>query len=452
VIHENKKMETSVIEEKEMPGPNAKELIERSSECFSSRQLHYKAFSEYRGAIIKDVDGNTFLNFTDSTNPLGGCHPEIINAIQNQINKLIHISGATALYEPYVKLAEVLKEILPYSNKRDIKIVYCVTGTEACDYAIQLAKFHTDRNIILCYLGAFHGRTGTTLGVTTSEAKLRQYNKQIISNIIYLPYPYCFRCNFGKEYHECNFECIKYISNLFETAAIPTDVAGIILEPIQIHGGVIEPPKEYLPLIKKICRQYGIMIIDDEVYTGFCKTGKFFAIEHSGIEPDIVCLGKPMGGGMPIAAISANKEVIDPWELPYYGSLGSFAGHPVSCMTALTNIQVLQKEKIVENAAKIGNIIIKELRDISTENEIIGEVRGRGLLIGIELVKNHHSKSPAIEEAKKIARMAMKKGLLIGRSGLYRHVLKLTPPLTITKEEAEKALEILKGSLSEIKN
>ena len=429
---------------RQFPGPRSKELVKRSLMCLPSKHSHRLVVTSARGATLTDVDGNTYLNFNDTTNTLGSGHPGILKVLKDQMKELVHISGATALYEPYVELAETLKNYVP---GRSVRIVYCTTGSEACDLAISLSRWYTQKPIILSYLGSYHGKTGTTLGATTVRSSLRKHVKPLISEVLYLPYPYCYRCPVSENYPECDIRCLKSVDETFERTAPPEDVAAVIFEPIQIHGGVVVPPDKYFPALEKMCGKREVMTIDDEVYTGFCKTGRFFAAEHWGIVPSIFCMGKAMGGGMPIAAISADKRIIESCELAYRGSFGSFAGHPLSCVAALENIRVLRREKLAEKAARQGDYIRKILSELSKKSRLMGDVRGKGLLIGVELVKDKKTKNPATNEAGRVVEKAMQKGLLIGREGRYRQVLKLSPPLTITREETDKALSILEEVL-----
>jgi len=425
-------------------GTKSEELVKRSLMCLPSKHRHRLVISSARGATLTDVDGNTYLNFNDTTNPLGSGHPNILRALERQMKSLVHISGATALYEPYVELAETLKS---HVLGRSVRIVYCTTGTEACDLAINLTRWYTQKPIILSYLGSYHGKTGTTLGATTVRSSLRKHIKPLISEVLYLPYPYCYRCPLNQSYPECDILCLKSIDEIFERAVPPEEVAAVLFEPIQIHGGVVVPPDEYFPALEEMCERQEVMTIDDEVYTGFCKSGKFFAVEHWGIAPDILCMGKGMGGGMPIAAVSAEKKIVDSCELVHRGSFGSFAGHPLSCVAALENIRVLKQEKFAEKALRQGDYIKKILSEFSGKSKLVGDVRGKGLLIGVELVKDKKMKTPAAEEAGRVVERAMQEGLLIGREGRYGHVLKLSPPLTITSEETDRALRILEAVL-----
>ena len=394
---------------------------------------------------MTDPDGNTYLNFNDTTNPVGSGHPDILKALESQMKDLIHVSGMTALHEPYVKLAETLKSYIPGRSRR---IAYCTTGTEACDLAINLCRSYTHKPIILSYLGSYHGKTGTALGATTVRSSLRKHVRPLISEILYMHYPYCYRCPMEESYPECDVRCLKSLAETFETIAHPEDIAGIIFEPIQIHGGVVVPPDKYFSVLEKICADQEVITIDDEVYTGFCRTGRFFAAEYWRMVPDIICMGKAMGGGMPIAAISTEKKIAESCELICRGSFGSFAGHPLSCVAALANIQVLSRDKLAEKAVRRGEYIMRVLSEFSEKSRLIGDVRGRGLLIGVELVRDKKTKTPATREAGLIIEKALRAGLIIGREGRYGQVLKLSPPLTITAEDIDKALSILEALLN----
>ncbi len=419
-------------------------LLERAKKLFSSASSFPDlVVSEGKGLILKDVDGKSYLDFAQQTVGIGHRTPEVVEAIERQIKKLIHITGSAALTESFIDFAEKIRTLLP-GRLRQGKILFCTTGTEACDYSVGLARFYTKRGIVCSYQDSFHGLTGTTLGLT-GECHFRRHNVPLITETCYLPYPYCYRCSFGLCYPDCELRCLDYVEIMFETVAPPDNVAAIIVEPMQIHGGVVVPPNDYLPKLKDLCEKYNVLLLDDEVYTGIGKSGKFLAIEHWNVEPDIICLGKALGGGLPMAAVASRKEIIDSWNLCSVGGgrLGSFGGHTMVCEAASAHIETMVKNKMIENASKVGEHLLKSIRDIAVKQEKIGDVRGKGLLIGIEMIKDKKKKTPAIDEAKQVVKRALEMGLLIVRVGRYGQTLKLCPPLCVTIEEADKAVGIL---------
>jgi 4-aminobutyrate aminotransferase-like enzyme len=281
------------------------------------------------------------------------------------------------------------------------------------------------------------------LSLTVDDASLRKNYSPFLPGIVPIPYANCYRCPFGQENQNCSLLCVNYIKHLLDTVVKPEEVAAIFVEPIQNHGGVIIPPIEYFRELRKICSKHDILLVDDEVVMAFGRTGKMFGIEHFGVEPDIMYFGKPFGVGLPLGAILARGDLMEDW----HGGASTLAGALLPCVRALTMIDIIRRERLTDNARKTGEHILKRIHEIAEINPLIGDVRGKGLMIGIELVKDHKTKDPATEEAKRVVDSAYKRGLLIGASGPFKNVLKLTPPIILTKEQADAGLDMLHFSL-----
>ena len=432
-----------------LPGPAAKKFIDLEKDYFSSVGVRVHpslVVSKAYGCIVEDVDGNTFLDFAQSASTIGHCHPKIVQTVKDQAEQLMQYTGAISLHKSFLQAAGELLKVMP-GDLKDGKIVYCTTGGEAVDFAVKLARFYTNKSVILSYHGSHHGVLGIAPHLT-GELGGRAC-RPLISEIAYLPSPNCYRCDLGLVYPKCALRCLEYIKTVLET--VPREaVAGLIFEPIFIRAGVIIPPHEYFKEVRHLCLENNILLIDDEVFTGFGKTGKMFAIEHWGISPDIICLGKAMGGGLPIGAVVSRGEIMGSWERCGRGTISTFAGHPISSRAAITNLEVLRDEGLPSNAMNIGRYLIKGLKEMSSRHEIIGDVRGLGLLIGVELIKDTTTKAPATEVAKQLIQNALRKGLILGIAGRHRNVINLTPPLTLRRDQADRALEALDSILKDL--
>ncbi len=396
-----------------------------------------------KGAEVFDKSGRCYLDFSGAALAIGHCHPMVVKAVSSEIGKVTGFTGLVAYTTKYLELARKLKDIVPI---RDAKVAYATTGSEACDFAINLARWYTKRPVIVSFHGAYHGLTGFSL----SSSPMHGYRKVFPIRIenVYSPYPYCYRCPFKQSRDSCNIECLSYLEDdVLRYQVEPEDVAAIIIEPLQSHGGILVPRKEFMLGVRKIADNIGALLIVDEVYTGFGRTGKWFGVQHYNIEPDVICLGKGLGGGFPIAAIVAKGKIMENWTLCSGGSLGTFAGHHISATAALATIDAIEKEKLVDNAMYMGQKLINGLMDLKSRYNVVGDVRGLGLVLGVEIVKADGS--PDKKGAFKLKSILMKKGLLIIPVGKYDNVLKVTPPIVINEEQVERTLEILEDSLKE---
>ncbi|MEM3874118.1 MAG: aspartate aminotransferase family protein [Candidatus Bathyarchaeia archaeon] len=403
-------------------------------------------FAEANGVIIRDVAGKEYIDCFSgiSVTNTGHSREEIIEAAFRQAKRFVH-AGTYVYYVPVVaELAEKLAEITPPKLK---KTFFGNSGAEAIECAIKLARKYTKKYEIISLMCSFHGRTIATLSVT-GQANRRKYDMgPYLSGVSFAPPPYCYRCFFEKNYPECDLLCARSIRNVIEFCT-SKGVAAFIVEPVMGEGGIIPPPLDYFKIVKEILDEYGILLIVDEVQTGFGRTGKLFAIEHYGVEPDIMALAKGIADGFPISACIAREDIGNSFEPGDH--LSTFGGNPVSAAAALANIEIILREKLPEQAEMKGEYFLRRLCEIKEKYPIIGDVRGKGLMIGVELVKDRAKKTPAVEEAKRVRDLCRERGLLIGVGGVKGCVLRIQPPLVIAMEQIDKTLEILEGAIREV--
>jgi 4-aminobutyrate aminotransferase len=392
--------------------------------------------------VVHDVDGNAFLDFSAgiATCSTGHCHPRVVKAIQEQAGKLLHMSGTDFYYPQLALLAEKLAQITPGDTER--KVYFGNSGTEAVEAAMKLARYATGRKHFIAFYNAFHGRTLGSLSLTSSKPVQRKGFGPLLSGVHHVPYPYCYRCPHRAEQSCCHVRHIEDV--LFKSLLSPNEVAAIIFEPIQGEGGYIVPPQEFFDELQRLSKEYGILLIADEVQSGMGRTGKMFAVEHFGLVPDIITLAKGIASGLPLGATVASSHLMS-WEAGSHAS--TFGGNPVSCAAALETIQMLE-EGLVQNAAEIGHFLLKRLRAMAEQHALIGDVRGLGLMIGIELVKDKSTKEKAIAERGLTVQKCFERGLLI--LGCGENTLRLMPPLIVSRAQAEVALETLEEVLTEI--
>jgi len=429
------------------PGPKAKEYLERDSKYISPSYTRvYPLVAERgEGCWIYDVDGNKYLDLNAGVAvcALGHSHPEILKVIEEQSKKLIHYSGTDFYYPPEIDLAEKLAEISPGAKNR--KVFFANSGAEAIECAIKLVKYHTNRPYLISFYSSFHGRTMGALSLTASREIQRKGFYSLIPGIYHVYYPYCYRCVFNLSYPKCNFYCIEIIEEtIFKKVLPPEEVAAIFFEPIQGEGGYVVPPENYFKKLKELADKYDILLVDDEVQTGMGRTGKFFGIEHWGIIPDIVTLAKGIAGGLPLGACIAKSGIMS-WKPGSHAS--TFGGNPVACKLSLKIIEILENG-LLENVKKNGEYLLNLLKEIEKKYEIIGDVRGKGLMIGVEIVKDKKSKERDKEKRNKIVYKCFEKGVLLLPAG--ENCIRFCPPLIISKEEIDIGIEIFEGVVKEI--
>ncbi|HTM16333.1 MAG TPA: acetyl ornithine aminotransferase family protein [Terracidiphilus sp.] len=434
-----------------VPGPKAKAAVEADGRLISpSYTRSYPLVAKRgRGCRVEDVDGNEFLDFAAgiAVTSTGHCHPEVVKAIQKQAAELIHISGTDFYNEPLTQVAEKLSAIAPMRGPH--RVFYGNSGAEAVECAIKLARYHTGRQHIIAFLGAFHGRTMGALSLTASKPQQRRRFAPLMPGVTHVRYPYAYRgCTGGPQEEEAfALGCARYIEEkLFKTILPPEEVAAIIVEPIQGEGGYVVAPDNFLRELRAICDKHGIMLVADEVQSGAGRTGKWWAIQHSGVEPDIVCMAKGIASGMPLGVCMSKAEVMD-WVPGSHAS--TFGGNPVSLAAALATIDILEREGIA-NAAKVGAKMLERLNGWKKTHALVGDVRGRGLMIGVELVKDKATREPVTELRNRVEKVAFENGLII--LGCGETSIRLCPPLIVSEDEAMVGLDILEGALTQVES
>ena len=390
-----------------------------------------------KGSYIYDMNGDAYLDLAVgiAVNNIGHCHPRVVEAVQKQVAELMHTS-VTVHHKKYIELAEKLVGITP---KTLDSVFLANSGAEAVEGAIKMARYVTGRPGVMIFRGSFHGRTMLTTALTTSKLYYREKYEPLPGSIFTVPFPYVYRSHFKNDPDACVKECLAEIDDLFHRIVHPEQIAAMLIEPIQGEGGYVVPPKGFLPALREIASQHGIMLIIDEVQSGFGRTGKMFAIEHEQVEPDIMLMAKGIAGGMPLSGFISRREITSNWKPGRHGS--TFGGNPVSCAAALATIDVIQDEKLVERAATKGGAMIKQLQDMTKNMAHVGEVRGRGMMIGIEF--NDKDGKPSKEIAEHVAEKCLEQKMLVLTCGPQGQVIRLIPPLTISDSEVEKAMDIL---------
>ncbi len=424
------------------PGPRVRALLK---EINLPPTTIYPIIEEAEGIWIKDLDGNVYIDFISGrcVVNVGHRHPKIVETLKQQIDKLTHGPN-----EYRFKLEKELARITPGNFPK--RVSYSLTGSAANDCAIKLARWATRRPYIIAFAGAYHGVTYGALSLSSYLPRMRRGFWPLLPGIYIMPYPYCYRCPFGLEYPDCDLKCLGYLEYAFKSYLPPDEIAAISIEPIAGDAGWIVPPDGYLQQLRELCDHYDILLIAEEVQTGFGRTGKWFAVEHWNVVPEIMVLGKALAGGVPLSAVVAKAELFEKEEARFVHG-HTFGGYPLGCAAALTNIQIIEEEGLIENAERMGAYMMKRLREMMEDHSIIGDVRGKGLLIGVEIVKDKESKKPGIEEADSICKKAFERGLYIIRMGAYgTATLRVAPPLIITREQVDIALNILEEAISEV--
>jgi 4-aminobutyrate aminotransferase len=430
------------------PGPKARYLAKRDSIALSPSFTRYYPLVIESGhdCIVKDVDGNEYIDFNSGLACLnvGHTHPTIVKAIKNQCNNFLHYSNTDFYYNQTVDLAENLFEVTPGSFKK--KVHFGNSGAEAVETAVKLAKWHTRKHQFIAFVGAFHGRTCAATALTASKPTQRRQYFPLLPGITHAPYPYCYRCPFHLSYPDCNYHCVDFIDEqILQKYVPPEEVAGFVFEPIQGEGGYVVPPPDYFQRIQKLADKYGLLLIADEVQSGIGRTGKWFAIDHWKTEPDIICIAKALASGLPLSATVSRARLMD-WEAGSHAS--TFGGNPLACVAAMKVLEIIKEQKLLENAEKQGNYIMKWLRDIKEEHEIVGDVRGKGLMIGIEFVEDKESKKVGPDQAREVMLRCWRRGIAIVTCGVS--TLRLVPPLTITQDLVDSSLEIIGDVIKEV--
>jgi len=401
-----------------------------------------------RGAIITDVEGKEYIDFAGGigTVNVGHCDEEVLKAVQDQMGRYIHTCFHVVMYEPYVELAKKLNEITPGAFPK--KTMFVNSGAEAAENAVKIARHATNRTATIAFEDAFHGRTLLALSLTSKMKPYKFGFGPYAPEIYRMPYAYCYRCAFGLEYPSCEMRCAYFLRDFFDTHISAEQVAALVVEPVLGEGGFVVPPRGYFEILHKICREKGIVFIADEVQTGFGRTAKMFAMEHYGVEPDIVVMAKSMAGGLPLGAVTGRAELMDH---PQIGGLGgTFAGNPVACTAALAVLNLFKKRDLLSRAEKIGKKVSEKFAEFKESYPVVGDVRGLGAMVGMELVLDRKTKEPATALTKKLISLCCEKGLLLISAGTYSNIIRTLMPLVITDDQLNDGLTILGEALKEL--
>jgi 4-aminobutyrate aminotransferase/(S)-3-amino-2-methylpropionate transaminase len=401
-----------------------------------------------QGALMTDVDGRELIDFAGGigVNNVGHCHPKVVAAIKDQAEQFIHTCFHVGMYEIYVDLAAKLNALAPGDFAK--MTMFANSGAEAVENAVKVARYAKKRPAVICFDNAFHGRTYMGMSLTSKIKPYKFGFEPFVPEVYRMPFAYCYRCPFGRTYPDCAVFCADYLEDFFVTHVAAESVAAVIAEPIQGEGGFITPPPEYFPKLKKICDRHDIALIIDEVQTGAGRTGTFFAIEQWGIAPDLILSAKSLAGGMPLSAVTGREDLMN---APHVGGLGgTYSGNPVSCRAALAVLEILISDGLLKRAEELGKTLKKRFDDIQTKYEIVGEVRGKGPMLAMELVEDRQTRTPATDTTKALVQLCFETGLVLLSCGNHSNVIRTLMPFVITDEQLDKGLAILEESLHEL--
>jgi 4-aminobutyrate aminotransferase / (S)-3-amino-2-methylpropionate transaminase / 5-aminovalerate transaminase len=433
-----------------IPGPKSQELMRRRNSAVPRGVYHATPIFAARaeGAVLEDVDGNRFLDFAGGIGCLNVGHraPRVLAAIREQLDAFLHTCFSVAPYAKYIELAEKLNSIVPGNFPK--KTMLLNSGAEAIENAVKIARSYTRRPAIICFEDAFHGRTMLTMSLTSKTHPYKAGFEPFATDIYRIPYAYCYRCSYSLQYPACNVFCAHHLEDTFKRVVAAEAVAAVVVEPVLGEGGFVAPPREFFTVLQEICRRHKILLIADEVQTGFGRTGAMFASERYGLVPDLLVSAKSIAGGLPLAAVTGRAEIMD---TPGVGGLGgTFGGNPVSCAAGLAAIETLERENLSGRAEKLGERFDSRARAWQKALPLIGEVRGLGAMRAIELVRSRDTREPAKEETERVLRYCHEHGLILISSGTYGNVLRLLVPLVITDEQFEEGMNVVQAALSSV--
>lgn len=434
----------------QIPGPKSKALSERRSKAVPRGLSHATPVyvAKAQGAVLEDVDGNRYLDFAGGIGCLNVGHrtPEVMAAIEEQLDKFLHTCVQVTAYESYVELAERLNRATP--GKFPKKTIFVNTGAEAVENAVKIARAYTKRPGIVAFEDGFHGRTMMTLALTSKTHPYKAGFQPFPGEVYRIPYAYCYRCSYNLKYPSCDLYCARHLEDTFKRVVAQEGVAAVIAEPVLGEGGFVAPPLDYFKTLIDLCHKHGVLFIADEVQSGFGRTGALFASERYGIEPDLIVTAKSMGGGLPLAAVTGRAEIMD---APGPGGLGgTFAGNPLSCAAGLAVLDVFEKEDLSARANELGERFQKRARDWQKKWPMIGDIRGLGAMQALELVQSLDKREPAAEETKQVTQYCYEHGLITISAGSYGNVIRLLMPLVITDDQMDEGLHVLEGALKAV--
>ncbi len=401
-----------------------------------------------RGAVLVDVDGREIVDFAGGigVNNVGHCHPKVVAALKDQAERYIHTCFHVAMYEPYVELAERLNTLAPGDFPK--MTLFANSGAEAVENAVKIARYVTQRPAVICFENGFHGRTLLTMSLTSKIKPYKLGFGPFAPEVYRMPFAYCYRCPFNLKYPTCDVACADYLEEFFISYVAAECTAAVVVEPIQGEGGFVTPPPEYFKKIHATCRKYGIALVIDEVQTAMGRTGKLFAIDHWGVEPDMITVAKSLAAGMPLSAVIGRQEMMNK---PHVGGLGgTYGGNPLACRAGLAVLEILLEDGLLQTAEALGNKVLGRLQKLQEKYEIIGDVRGKGPMLAMELVRDRETKEPATDEAKKLVNLCFQKGLILLSCGNFGNVIRTLMPLVITDDQLERGLAILDEALKEL--
>jgi 2,4-diaminobutyrate 4-transaminase len=433
------------------PGPKAailrEEQLKLETQAVKYMRYFPTAWESARGATIRDVDGNVFIDWASGAGVLnvGHCNPVVIEAVKRQVERFIHALDVTT--EARVEFLRKFHAILPEGLRGNAKVMFSITGSDAVEASVKIARFISKKPTILVFEGAYHGMHFGALTLS-SVTPLQQQIGPLLPGVFRAPFPYCYRCVFGKLYGDCNFECLSYVEHLFKDPYSGLlETAAVLIEPIQGEGGYIPAPDEFLRGLRKIASEQGVILIFDEVQSGFGRSGRMWASEWSGVTPDIMVTSKAIAGGIPMSAIAYQQKYDE--MLPEAFHLGTYRGNTVACAAGAAVISYIVEKKLPERANKLGHTALKYFKDLQAETKSIGDVRGRGMMIGIEFVRDKVTKEPSPEMAAQVQEECFKRGLIVLKMGHWGHCIRFVPPLVITEELLARSLEIFRESVRE---
>jgi 4-aminobutyrate aminotransferase / (S)-3-amino-2-methylpropionate transaminase / 5-aminovalerate transaminase len=433
-----------------IPGPRSQALMKRRNGAVVRAAFHATPvfIVKAEGAVVEDVDGNRLIDFAGGIGCLNTGHraPAAIEAVRRQLDRFLHTSFNVLPYESYITLCEKLNVLVPGAGPK--KTILLNTGAEAVENAIKIARSHTKRQAIICFEDAFHGRSYMAMAATSKTHPYKAGFEPFPGEVYRIPYAYCFRCSYSLKYPSCEMYCARHIEDTFKRVVAAESVAAVIVEPILGEGGFVTPPAEFYPTLGEICRKNGILLIADEVQTGFARTGAMFASERLGLEPDLVVMAKSLSGGFPLGAVTGRAEIMD---APGAGQLGgTFAGNPVACEAALAVLDIIEKEDLCARANLLGERFRKRAAKWQAQWELVGDVRGLGAMQALELVRSRATREAADEETKQVSQYCYEHGLVMITAGSYGNVIRLLVPLVITDAQMDEGMDVLESALAHV--
>jgi len=433
-----------------IPGPRSQVLMKRRNAAVVQAAYHatpvFVAHAE--GAVVEDVDGNRLIDFAGGIGCLNTGHraPAVVEAVRRQLDRFLHTSFNVLPYESYVAVCEKLNAVVP--GKGPKKTLLVNSGAEATENAVKIARAYTHRPAIIAFDDAFHGRTYMAMAMTSKPHPYKAGFEPFPSDVYRIPYAYCYRCSYSMKYPSCEVFCAKHLEDTFKRVVAAESVAAVIVEPILGEGGFVTPPPEFFPTLTEICHKHGILVIADEVQSGFARSGAMFACERLGLQPDLVTMAKSLTGGLPMAAVTGRADIMD---APAVGQLGgTFGGNPAACEAALAVLDIIAKENLCARANALGERFRKRAAKWQAQWELVGEVRGLGAMQALELVRSKTTRQPADEETKQVAQYCYEHGLVMITAGSYGNVIRLLMPLVLTDAQMDEAMDVLEAALAHV--